>query len=47
MFIENNNTKSGKKGQKEKKELSRTRTQHLPPDATTANHCTTEVDYTS
>ena len=43
MFIENNNTKNGKKKKKEgKNELSRTRTRQLGLDATTSNHYTTE-----
>ena len=44
MFIENNNTKNGKKKKEGKKEFGRTRTLHLRLDATTPNHYTTEVD---
>ena len=45
IFIENNNTKTGKKTKEGRKEWSRTRTQQLRLDANTPNHCTTEADY--
>ena len=45
LFIENNNTKNGKKKKEGKNELSRTRTRGLPLNATTPNHYTTEADY--
>ena len=43
MFIENNNTKKRKKKKEGKKELSRIRTRHHRPDATTPNHYTKET----
>ena len=43
MFIENNNTKNGKKKKEGKKEFGRTRTRHHRFDATTPNHYTTET----
>ena len=45
IFIENNNTKNGKKKKEGKKEFGRTRTRHHRFDATTPNHYTTETDY--
>ena len=45
IFIENNNTKNGKKKKEGKKELIRTRTQQLRIDVTTPNHYTAEADY--
>ena len=45
MFIENNNTKNGKKKKEGKKEFGRIRTQHHLLDATTPNHYTTDTDY--
>ena len=44
IFIENTNTKRGEK-KEGKKELSRTRTQHLRLDAITHNHYTTNADF--
>ena len=43
--MENNNTKQREKKKEGKKELCRTRTQHLQLDETTTNHYTTETDY--
>ena len=48
IFIENNNTKNGKKERRKKKierELGWTRTLHLLLDASTPNRYTTEADY--
>ena len=50
IFIENNNTKNGKKERRKKKierELGWTRTLHLLLDASTPNRYTTEADYVS
>ena len=45
MFIENSNTKNGKKKKEGKKEFGRTRTRHRRLAATTPNHYTTETDH--
>ena len=45
IFIENNNTKKDKKKKEGKKELRRTRSRHLRPDATTPCQHTTAADY--
>ena len=50
IFIENNNTKNGKKERTKKKkerELGWTRTLHLLLDASTPNRYTTEADFVS
>ena len=45
IFIENNNTKTGKKKEKRKYAFGRTRTLYLRLVATIPNHHTTEANY--